>query len=834
MNSLSFLQSAHFTGTLRGLLLQAQLQQRFHNPGTEPVELHYTFPLPWQAVLLEMVVTLDGQVQRAQIQARAQAEQTYEEALADGDHPSLLEANEDLTHTMSLGRLQPGALCVVNFRYTQILDAHDDGLRLSIPTVIAPRYEDADAPRRPPHREAYPDLQAEHGFTFELSLEGGLAQARVSSPTHALGSHWHAESASLVVSLSEATFLDRDLVIRVQTQQRSVVLVGNDAVHGPTAHAVIAQLVPDPEWLPQTVFAQSQAADKAANARSEESSATSETSKAKSEATKASSEPGAVASVGPARGAMAPITLQVLMDCSGSMAGDSLESARQGLSELLEQLQPTDRFSFSRFGSDVEHDYGEVVLFTPSKRRFAEDCVRRLQADLGGTDLDYAIASTLDLAEGEPTQLLLITDGQIEDIDSVLETVQSAKTRVFVVGVGSSVEERHLRRLAQASGGAFEAVAPHESVSGAIRRMMRRLRSPVLSDLRVQWPAGVQVLWQSPLPDHVFAGDAVRVFARCVGTLDAVPSLQTGTSSSQGLGDSPLQADRVAPHPIPLEHHAGDAVARRVAFEHLSDLQDEERLAEALRYQLICDATSAVLVHASTDPSGVVVEPVQQTVRPMLPAGWGGTARVQDTLGPYDLPCTSASSPESSMRFSLAAPREDWGVVAEPDAPQKPAPHDDDDDLGSVGIINARRPPPTLAEQAEQLRQQKPKSPLEFAQAAKRWLPGWVPKDLYALWKQAVPEAVVDWLACEAQAAMPRALCEAELITVFVVAVRRKFHPRWQFWRTPSAGELDDCVVKMESLLGDLPADHWPEPLMGYRPPDPSQSIYAQFVEPTH
>ncbi len=50
------LKGVRFEGTLRGTLFEANLEQRFANPFDRHVELVYTFPLPWAAVLLGVEV----------------------------------------------------------------------------------------------------------------------------------------------------------------------------------------------------------------------------------------------------------------------------------------------------------------------------------------------------------------------------------------------------------------------------------------------------------------------------------------------------------------------------------------------------------------------------------------------------------------------------------------------------------------------------------------------------------------------------------------------------------------------------------------------------------
>ena len=47
------------SGDLRGLMFEASVEQRFCNPGDKNVEVVYSFPLPWGAVLLGVDVVIE-------------------------------------------------------------------------------------------------------------------------------------------------------------------------------------------------------------------------------------------------------------------------------------------------------------------------------------------------------------------------------------------------------------------------------------------------------------------------------------------------------------------------------------------------------------------------------------------------------------------------------------------------------------------------------------------------------------------------------------------------------------------------------------------------------
>lgn len=54
----AMLEGVKASGDLRGVLLEMSVEQRFRNPSDQNVEIIYSFPLPWGAVLLDVSVQL--------------------------------------------------------------------------------------------------------------------------------------------------------------------------------------------------------------------------------------------------------------------------------------------------------------------------------------------------------------------------------------------------------------------------------------------------------------------------------------------------------------------------------------------------------------------------------------------------------------------------------------------------------------------------------------------------------------------------------------------------------------------------------------------------------
>ena len=188
---------------------------------------------------------------------------------------------EPLHPVTNLGNLAAGEPCTITLRYAQTLQFEQRRLRLLIPTVIAPRYGDAlQHGGLMPHQVPSHSLTADYSFELELRLHGELSQARAASPSHPVGIAHVQEGASgvLTVSLSRRAALDRDFVLVVdQIAHDSMAVVARDCVE-PERVAILASFCPRI----------------------------------------------------PAQGSTAT-AVKILVDCSGSMAGDSIAAAKRAL-----------------------------------------------------------------------------------------------------------------------------------------------------------------------------------------------------------------------------------------------------------------------------------------------------------------------------------------------------------------------------------------------------------------------------------------------------------------------------------------------------------------------
>lgn len=582
-------------GRLDAVLFELTLRQTYRNTGTQVLEVVYTFPLPTRGVLLGFASELNGLRRHGAIVSRPVAEQTYEASLEAGDAPVMLEALGGGLHSANIGNLKPGDEIVLECRYAQLLAFEQNRLRVAIPTTIAPRYGHAEQAGLQPQQLPQASLDADYPLALTLTVGASMADAAIECPTHRTDIR-RGDDGTTRIELAAGAGLDRDLIVLVSPREaRPSLLVRADDADSAAPVVLMAALQPAP-------------------GRPRER-----------------------------------IAVKLLVDCSGSMNGDSIASARAALRGVADGLTAHDTLSLSRFGSSVEHAFAPARA-TPEALRRLRPLIDGVQADLGGTEMAAALGAVFELdAAADNTggvDVLLITDGEIWQVDAMVAAARRSGHRVFAIGVGAAPAEGVLRTLAESTGGACEFATPGEALEAAAQRMLRRMREAVLTNVRLDW--GGTPAWTVTPTAAPFGGDTLIAFAGFArGAVPRGVRLLADAAHGQSVERARSEADAPCP---------GDSLARIAAASRLAHANEAEALDLALRYQLMSKQTNCILVHERAQVDKAAEAARLHRVPSMLAAGWGGVGG--------DPKRVRSAAPMRSLRLDITA-----SVVMESAAP---------------------------------------------------------------------------------------------------------------------------------------------------------------------
>ena len=319
--------------------------------------------------------------------------------------------------------------------------------------------------------------------------------------------------------------------------------------------------------------------------------------------------------------------MKIVVDCSGSMNGDSIAQAKKALAAILGLMRPADRLNVVAFGSNTKALFGQQEPCTPANLEKARAFCGALEADMGGTEIGGALERAYaSQTEAEmPEDVLLITDGEVSDWHPVVDRAVASKHRLFTVGVGAAVAEAFVRALAERTGGACELVSPNEGMAERITRHFQRMSAPRSTSARIVWPDGAATSWPASLR-YVFEGDTVVAWARFAKRPEGEVTLEVDDAATAGRTGRAVRIGAV-PAVAGDGGAAHDARARRGGDEPRRCWTESAAAKEALDYQLVSKWTNFLVVAERAEGEKATHLPELRKVKQTLAAGWGGTGQ---------------------------------------------------------------------------------------------------------------------------------------------------------------------------------------------------------------
>lgn len=359
-----------------------------------------------------------------------------------------------------------------------------------------------------------------------------------------------------------------------------------------------------------------------------------------------------------------PLRMKLLMDSSSAMPTERLGQIHTALDRLLAKLTPEDQLSFSRFGSQTVHDLPRLQVCTEAYQRRVRTLARHTDTDLGAPQVEAALQAALAIPDEDEESvsgaaILLVTASPLWAIEAALRDLRASQHTLHVLTVGHEASQSLWQELAEASGGACEALAPGQHAEPHLARLFDHIRAQfdVMTDLQVQ---GAEVLTLTERPTRLGDGDTLHLWARVRPRnehkdLVGCPELQ---ATLQWQRDD-LRSTPVALTPLPVLWDETGDLARLCAAQDARRLPDDsERQALLDSHRLFWPDASrlAATVTATAPAVTLAAAPTRPKVLPRAPVATG----VPDAIRPGApvTPMAAASRlarPPALQQASLAA-----------------------------------------------------------------------------------------------------------------------------------------------------------------------------------
>jgi Ca-activated chloride channel family protein len=575
--------------TLSGVCAEVTVTHRYTNEESTDVEAVYVFPLDEGAAVSGFRARIGDRVITGYVEEKERAFEIYDDAMADGHGAFLLDQERPNIFTASVGNLKPKQSVDVEITYVSLLKYEGEAIRFLIPTTISPRFVpegpteigEPDGDRVNPER--WPEVP--YGLTLNVEVSMDSPIRVIESPSHTVRAEHDGSTASITLSGRE-TALDRDFVLLVEPRDarkpKARVTREEDGTR-----VVCVTFSPDDS-------------DFASSGGNE---------------------------------------VVFLLDCSGSMRGNSIVEARRALQLCLRALTEDDSFNIYVFGGSFSSLWPSSRPYSEKSLEEAKAFAERIDANMGGTNI---LAPLEDILRGtsdeRPRQLLLMTDGQVSNEAQVIALCErhAATSRVFSFGIGAGVSELLVRETARVSNGAAEFIYPGERIEPKVLRMFGRVNSPAFKETRVDW-GDLRVEQAPKICPPVFAGDTITLFARVQGglanevtlTADELSwTLPLDLEKAEPGGAAPVLWARLAIRDLETKTGSRGSNQARGGARPSREDRNRERIVElGKRYGLMSSATSYVAVEERPAHEQTTAQAELRRVPIALTHRWGGVQR---------------------------------------------------------------------------------------------------------------------------------------------------------------------------------------------------------------
>lgn len=613
---------------IRGDMATVRVRQTFKNPGDIPLNANYEFPLHEQSAVFAMTMRSGDQRVRAEIKRKQEAEEIFEDAKHEGKTAALLTQERPNLFNQSIANLMPGHPVEVELRYVQPVSKAGQRYQLDLPLEVGQRYRPSDMSGN--YLVKNPDGStdaAEHQgkgshHTDESPVPENIDSNRVSVevridggvPVHAIESSSHRLSTSqLAPNIWEAR-LDEGRAIPNKTFTLSYRLGGEQTDAG-----LVTYYDKDAEMGYWGLLIEPPAALK------------------------------------PDADEVVPREMVFVIDASGSMQGAPMEANKAYMRHTLQNLRPDDTFRIIEFSQAANEYLQTPTPATPDNIAEALAYVEAMQAS-GGSNIKSAIEQALSpqTADGYLRLVTFLTDGKVQNEFETLRTLNDklGQARLFALGVGSNVNRYLLGEMGEMGNGFTQYIDPNRDVRQQAIQTAKRLQTPVLTDIHVDWggltPDGIT---SAQIPD-LFAGQSVRLRGKFkkTGTYHIVVHGLSG----RGRVSLPIKIT------VPDAPAAGRAVELAWARSTIDDYMKELLTPEGQRESTLSDVqiknlvTSVGLEHSLVSQWTSFVAVSEEVVNPNsnAPDTWSTLSQTGGASATHDTPGDYASNTNNSYNYA--------------------------------------------------------------------------------------------------------------------------------------------------------------------------------------
>src|ERR1044072_3269899 len=216
------LKSTKVTADVAGFGARVNVVQNFTNSGKEPIEAVYTFPMPADAAVDHMKMTIGNRVIEGIIKRREEARMIYEAAKNQGKAAALLDQERPNIFTQSVANIMPGSDVKIEISYVQLVKYEEGQFEFSFPMVVGPRFlgNAPDPTKIDPPRVA--KGRSGQSISIDVNINAGAPITDMKSVLHQISVNDRGQGQARVSLRKADEIPNKDFILRYRVASNSV------------------------------------------------------------------------------------------------------------------------------------------------------------------------------------------------------------------------------------------------------------------------------------------------------------------------------------------------------------------------------------------------------------------------------------------------------------------------------------------------------------------------------------------------------------------------------------------------------------------------------------
>lgn len=424
---------------VNGIVARTKLTQTFKNASNNWVDGMYVFPLPENAAVDHLMMTIGDRKIEGQIKEKSQAKKLFTQAKSEGKKVSLVAQHRPNVFSNKIANIGPNETVEISIEYQQTLSLKEQEYSLRFPMTVAPRYTSPTSNKHLNSSLPKSDIKPDQNIQLSVNLQAGFELDHIESEFHSISQN-RLSDGSYNITLNKNTQANRDFVLHWQPELGADPKIAHltQQVNGDEYGLIMINTPNSKEFV-----------------------------------------------------SALPREVIFVLDTSGSMEGESIVQAKQALLLAIEQLTEQDNFNIIEFNSRAQNLWRAPKKMTATTKKQAADFVNSLKAN-GGTEMHSALSLAFTLsANQEPetkmSQVIFITDGSVSNEESLMQLIENkiGYSRLFTVGIGSAPNTYFMSEAAEMGRGTFTYIGSTDQVHQRMTDLLSKLKHPSLTDIEL-------------------------------------------------------------------------------------------------------------------------------------------------------------------------------------------------------------------------------------------------------------------------------------------------------------------------------------------------------------